>query len=88
MQLILRNIMEEYVILTLEEMLDHLDGCKCERCRLDIASYTLNRIKPKYVATTQGELMARLCEFDNQFKASVMAQIIQAHEVISKSPHH
>ncbi|MCH5272837.1 MAG: late competence development ComFB family protein [Lachnospiraceae bacterium] len=88
MQLILRNIMEEYVILTLEEMLDYLDGCKCERCRLDIASYALNRIKPKYVATTQGELMARLCEFDSQFKTSVMAQIAQAHAVISKSPHH
>lgn len=88
MQLILRNIMEEYVILTLDEMLPFLDGCTCERCRLDITSYTLNRLKPKYVATTQGELMSRLCEFDNQFKASIMAEITQAHTVISKHPRH
>ncbi len=88
MELILRNIMEEYVILTLDEMLVFLDGCKCERCRLDIASYTLNRVPPKYVATTQGELMSRLCEFDNQFKTSIMAEITQAHAVISKHPHH
>jgi len=88
MQLILRNIMEEYVILTLDEMLDSLDGCKCERCRLDIASYTLNRLKPRYVATTQGELMSRLCEFDTQFKASIVKEIAQAHAVISKHPHH
>ena len=88
MQLILRNIMEEYVIITLDEMLPFLDGCKCERCRLDIASYALNRLQPKYVATTQGELMSRLCEFDAQFKTSVMAQIAQAHTVISAHPHH
>ncbi len=88
MQLILRNIMEEYVILTLDEMLPFLDGCKCERCRLDMASYTLNRVSPKYVATTQGELMSRLCEFDGQFKASIMKEITQAHAIISKHPRH
>ena len=75
MQLILRNIMEEYVILTLDEM-------------LDMASYTLNRLQPKYVATTQGELMSRLCEFDSQFKASIMKEITQAHAIISKHPRH
>ena len=88
MQLILRNIMEEYVILTLDEMLNFLDGCKCERCRLDIASYTLNRLQPKYVATTQGELMSRLCEFDSQLKASIMKEITIAHEVVNKHPRH
>ena len=88
MQLILRNIMEEYVILTLDEMLIFLDGCKCERCRLDIASFTLNRLQPKYVATTQGELMSRLCEFDSQFKASIMKEITIAHEVVNKHPRH
>lgn len=88
MQLILRNIMEEYIILTLDEILDSLDGCKCERCRLDIASYTLNRMPPRYVATTQGELMSRLCELDSQFKASVIKEITLAHEVISKNPNH
>ena len=59
MQLILLNIMEEYVIITLDEMLPFLDGCKCERCRLDIASYTLNRLKPKYVATTIADPLVR-----------------------------
>lgn len=88
MQLILRNIMEEYVILTLDEILDTLDGCKCERCRLDIASYALNRLPARYVATTQGELMSRLCEFDTQFKATIVSEVTRAHEVIKKHPHH
>ena len=88
MQVILRNIMEDYVIVTLDHMLDSLDCCKCEKCRLDIASYALNRLPSKYVATTQGELMTRLCEFDNQFEAQVMAAITNASQVVANNPRH
>ena len=88
MQIILRNIMEDYVIVTLDHMLDNLDCCKCEKCRLDIASYALNRLPSKYVATTQGELMSRLCEFDNQFEAQVMATIVASANKIAKNPRH
>ncbi|MBP3568859.1 MAG: late competence development ComFB family protein [Lachnospiraceae bacterium] len=88
MQIILRNIMEDYVIITLDHMLDSLDCCKCEKCRLDMASYALNRLPSKYVATTQGELMTKLCEFDNQFETRVMAELAAAAEVIKSKPRH
>ena len=88
MQIILRNIMEDYVILTLDHMLEDLDCCKCEQCRLDIASYALNRLPSKYVATTQGELMTKLFSMDTQFEASVMAEITKAADVVNKKPRH
>ena len=88
MQVILRNIMEDYVIVMLDQILENLDCCKCEKCRLDIASYALNRLPSKYVATTQGELMTKLCEFDNQFETRVMAEITRASEKIKKNPRH
>lgn len=88
MQIILRNVMEDYVILTLDRMLDSLDCCKCEQCRLDIASYALNRLPSKYVATTQGELMTKLCSMDNQFEASVMTEIAKAVKVVNEKPRH
>lgn len=88
MQVILRNIMEDYVIVTLDHMMDRLDVCKCDKCRLDIASYALNRLPSKYVATTQGELMTKLCEFDNQFETQVMTAITTAAEVVKKNPRH
>ncbi len=88
MQVILRNIMEDYVIVIQDRILDNLDCCKCEKCRLDIASYALNRLPSKYVATTQGELMTKLCEFDNQFEAKVMAELTAAAEIIKRNPHH
>lgn len=88
MQIILRNIMEDYVIVILDRILDNLDCCKCEKCRLDIASYALNRLPSKYVATTQGELMTKLCEFDNNFETQVMASLTLAANVIKKNPKH
>ena len=88
MQIILRNIMEDYVIVILDRILENLDCCKCEKCRLDIASYALNRLPSKYVATTQGELMTRLCEFDNQFETQVMASLTLAANVITRNPNH
>ena len=80
--------MEDYVILMLDGMIDELGCCKCQKCRLDIASYALNRLPSKYVATTQGELMTRLCEFDNQFEANVYAAITKGAEIVKKNPRH
>lgn len=88
MQLILRNITEDYVILTLDQMIDNLDCCKCSQCRLDIASYALNRLPTKYVASTLGELMTRLCEFDCQFEAAVMTEITRASAIVKQHPRH
>lgn len=88
MQIILRNLMEDYVILTLDRVIDQMDCCKCPQCRLDIASYSLNRLPTKYVATTQGRLMAKLCEFDNQFEANVIAELTRAAAVVKANPRH
>jgi len=88
MQIILRNLMEDYAIATLDRIMDNLDCCKCEKCRLDIASYALNRLPSKYVATTQGELMTKLCEFDNNFEARVIAALTMAADKIKKNPNH
>lgn len=88
MDIVLKNYTEEFVLLTLNSMMKNLDCCKCERCRLDIASYALNRLPAKYVVTEKGELMTKLCEFSNQFEAEVMAELTVAAELVKKNPKH
>ncbi|MBO7336970.1 MAG: late competence development ComFB family protein [Lachnospiraceae bacterium] len=88
MEIVLRNLTEDYVIMLFDRIADTVDCCKCPQCRLDVCSYTLNRLKPKYVVSTQGELMAKLCEFDNQFEANVMSELTKAAAVIKKYPRH
>ena len=80
--------MEEYVLTSLEHMLKDLDCCKCSRCQLDIASYALNRLPAKYVATTRGELMAKVSAFNTQFEATVMSEIVKAAIVVKEHPRH
>ena len=88
MQVILKNITEDFVLSTLDHIMGNLDCCKCEKCRLDIASYALNRLPSKYVATTQGELMTRLCQFDHSFEIQVIASLTLAANVVKLNPRH
>ncbi len=88
MEIILRNLTEDYVMLVYNEIANTLDCCKCEQCRLDIFSYTLNRLKPRYVVSSEGELMTKLCEFDYQFETNVMSELTKAAKIVKANPRH
>lgn len=88
MKHILRNLTEDIVISKLDVLIDRLDCCKCDLCRLDIASYTLNRLPSKYVATTQGELLSKISLIDNDFTIRVTTELTKAIQVIKEHPRH
>lgn len=88
MDLILRNLMEDIVIKQLDELIPIFGCCDCNQCRLDIASYALNRLPSKYVVTTQGELLTKLDSLDVQFDTDVTAVVSQAILHVSKNPRH
>ena len=53
----LKNIMEDDVENQLNELLPTMPHiCSCNACRLDMATYALNRLKPNYVRTDTGAL--------------------------------
>ncbi len=88
MKHILRNLTEDIVISKLDTLIDRLDCCKCDLCRLDIASYTLNRLPSKYVATTQGELLSKISLIDHDFTIRVTTELTKAVQVIKEHPRH
>ena len=88
MKQILRNLTEDIVISKLDVLIDQLDCCKCDLCRLDIASYALNRLPCKYVATTQGELLSKISLIDYEFTIRVTTEITKAINVIKEHPRH
>ena len=88
MDIILRNLMEDVVIQQLDELIEVFGCCHCEQCRLDIASYALNRLPPKYVVTTQGELLTKLDSLDLQFEANITTAITQGILLVSQNPRH
>lgn len=47
------NVTERIVSAWLDDAITHVRGCKCEKCRLDVAAFTLNRLPPQYVLTEE-----------------------------------
>ena len=41
------NVMEESVLHKIDQIWKTTDYCKCDKCRLDIAAYALNRRPPR-----------------------------------------
>ena len=80
--------MEKMVEDKLEQMLPGLNCCKCDTCKTDILCYSLNRLKPKYVSTEQGELLSRVDSVSIPYSTAIMTEIAAAVEIVKKNPHH
>lgn len=87
MEIVLKNYMETLVLDKLDEMIDSLDCCKCPKCRMDIASYALNRLPPKYVASYKGEVYSKYDSLTVQYDADLVNAIYQAAQVVAAHPH-
>lgn len=90
------NILEEEVINQVNNIFDQAKElgitwitCDCEQCRLDIVTYVLNRIPPKYIVSGRG-LNHNISSFDPQQKADLNALIFEAMKIVNsvKRPYH
>jgi len=83
------NYMEDIVRDTLESLLsERKDICKCQKCKLDMIAWALNRLPPKYVVTDKGRMYTKLKEQEIQFRADVVQELTKAISHISKGPQH
>lgn len=85
----LRNTTEEDV----EEMLNSLlpgmpEVCSCEICRLDMATYALNRLKPNYVRSDKGALFHKVNVSSHQAKTDILSTVVSAINTIAQHPNH
>ena len=88
MEKVLKNIMEDIVEQRMDELLPQSGCCQSEVCRMDIKAIVLNKFPAKYVVTTTGEIMTRLNSYGRQNTADLTTAIMQAMEIVSKSPRH
>ena len=88
MEVKLTNMMESLVQLKLDEVIDALDCCKCERCRMDIASYALNQLPPKYVVTAEGTVYSKLDTLSVQYETDMLNALFQGAKLVSENPRH
>ena len=85
----IRNYMEDIVSDALEELLVQKDDiCKCQKCKLDMMVWALNRLPPKYSVSEKGRFFTKLEEEGVQSKADVVRELATAITNISKNPRH
>lgn len=66
----LKNLMEDNVEQTINKLLPSMPNiCSCNDCKLDMATYALNRLKPKYARTSRGVIMHRFDTLSTQVDA-------------------
>jgi competence protein ComFB len=85
----LKNLMEEVVWQELKEVLrQREDICHCQNCQHDIAALALNQLPPKYVATQNGEIYAKVVMLRAQLHADVLTAISKALLTVTQNPRH
>lgn len=85
----LKNMMEDNVERTLNKLLPTMPHiCSCNDCRLDMATYALNRLHPKYGRTNTGAILHRFDTSSAQAEAEILTVVLSAIEVIGSHPHH
>ena len=85
----LKNVMEDAVEYQLNRILPTMPNiCSCNQCRLDMASFALNRLTPQYVRTDTGALYQKLNNSSQQAEVEVLTTVINAINIISSHPKH
>lgn len=85
----LKNVMEDAVEYQLKRILPTMPNiCSCDKCRLDMASFALNRLSPQYVRTDTGALFQKLNNSSQQAEVEVLTTVMSAINIISQHPKH
>lgn len=83
------NYMEDLVLDVLEDLLSKRDDvCACEKCKLDMATFALNKLPPKYVVTHKGRIYTKLAELEIQVKADIVKEVTKGIEKVKSKPQH
>lgn len=79
------NIMEEIVLSKLDSVLSRFQCCRCDRCKKDIVALALNKLPPKYMVLSHGQVPP---DIDAQTNAQVVTAMIQAAIRVRAKPRH
>lgn len=81
------NLMEETVLEKIDQLWKETDYCKCDRCRMDIAMYALNRLPSRYVRSKEGEVLHKFVSSMTQNDAEITACVYRGIQRIGEDPH-
>jgi len=82
------NYMEIWVQEYMDVLLEKIGGCKCDKCKRDIFTLALNNLKPYYVSTPLGKIMAKIESTKQQVETNIIVEVTKAINKINSNPNH
>lgn len=79
----IHNLMEDLVLDTVNELFDakvqgaSVHWCTCRQCRMDVACFVLNRLKPEYVLSGRGVAYSELDYGEKLQKSADVASLVK-----------
>lgn len=83
-----KNMMETLVENKVNELMNQVDCCKCDKCKMDIIAFALNKLPTKYVASEKGEVYSKIYTLSVQHEADVMSAVMQGFDLVKGNPRH
>lgn len=84
----MKNYMEEIVWSSMDDILEDINVCNCDRCKIDIAAKALNDLPPQYIVTKKGEIYSKINNLKAQFEVDVISAITKAAILVKRNPNH
>lgn len=83
-----KNVMEDAVVRELDNYVDSLGMCKCRQCRKDAQALALNRLKPRYVSSEKGKILAAMDRMSSDYLPDILRALTESAEIVKKNPRH
>lgn len=87
-ELLLVNIIEELVGESVNEIIPTMDMCTCDICKLNACAIALNNLKPRYVTTTKGKLIAKMPAEIINYQTQMVVEVTKALIIVKAHPLH
>lgn len=87
-ELILVNVIEEFVKQEARKTIKEMGACDCETCYLNVCSIALNNLPPKYVTTTRGALFSRITATEVRNSSAILVEVTKAVMKVMENPRH
>lgn len=85
-KVVLYNITEKLVMEKLDVVLNSMNCCKCDRCKMDIIAMSLNELEPEYVVKTKGMIEDE--DVQKEISQKVTTVVFKAALLVRKKPRH
>lgn len=81
------NLMEETVLSKIDQLWKQTNFCQCDKCRMDVAAYALNRLPPRYVQSVEGKMLHKFDASTTQMDVEITAVVYKGIQIVGEDPH-